>query len=81
MEGNEGFYYSSYDKPKGSELSAKTDQHKLYFHTLGTPQKNDILIFGGTIQEKHRYVGVPSLMMKGIYSFQLRFQLLETSYS
>ena len=31
--GNEGFYYSSYDKPTGSELSAKTDQHKLYFHT------------------------------------------------
>jgi prolyl oligopeptidase len=28
---NEGFYYSSYDKPKGSELSAKTDQHKLYY--------------------------------------------------
>ena len=26
---NEGVYYSSYDKPKGSELSAKTDQHKL----------------------------------------------------
>ena len=25
---NEGFYYSSYDKPEGSELSAKTDQHK-----------------------------------------------------
>ena len=24
---NEGFYYSSYDKPKGSEVSAKTDQH------------------------------------------------------
>jgi prolyl oligopeptidase PreP (S9A serine peptidase family) len=29
---NEGFFYSSYDKPDGSELSAKTDQHKLYFH-------------------------------------------------
>ena len=25
---DEGFYYSSYDKPNGSELSAKTDQHK-----------------------------------------------------
>ena len=28
-QGNEGFYYSSYDKPEGSELSAKTDQHKV----------------------------------------------------
>ncbi|WP_242521409.1 prolyl oligopeptidase family serine peptidase [Tamlana sp. s12] len=53
---NEGFYYSSYDKPKGSELSAKTDQHKVYYHKLGTPQKEDLLIFGGTPEEKHRYI-------------------------
>jgi prolyl oligopeptidase len=54
---NEGFFYSSYDKPKGSELSAKTDQHKLYYHKLGTPQSEDQLIFGGSPEEKHRYVG------------------------
>ena len=54
-KGNEGFYYSSYDKPKGSELSAKTDQHKLYFHKLGTAQKDDIVIFGA--DQKRRYVG------------------------
>tara|TARA_R110002096_G_scaffold435097_1_gene659339 strand:- start:2216 stop:4417 length:2202 start_codon:yes stop_codon:yes gene_type:complete len=53
---NEGFYYSSYDKPEGSELSAKTDQHKVYYHKLGTPQKEDSLIFGGTPEEKHRYI-------------------------
>jgi len=56
-KGNDGFYYSSYDKPKGSELSAKTDQHKLYYHKLGTSQKNDELIYGGIAAEKHRYVG------------------------
>ena len=54
-KGNEGFYYSSYDKPKGSELSAKTDQHKLYFHKLGTAQKDDKVIFGA--DQKRRYVG------------------------
>jgi len=54
-KGNEGIYYSRYDKPAGSALSAKTDQHKLYFHKLGTPQKKDILIYGG--EEKRRYVG------------------------
>ena len=54
-KGNEGIYYSSYEKPKGSELSAKTDEHKLYFHTLGTDQKTDKVIFGN--QEKRRYVG------------------------
>lgn len=53
---NEGFFYSSYDKPEGSELSAKTDQHKLYYHKLGTKQSDDQLIFGGTEAEKHRYV-------------------------
>jgi prolyl oligopeptidase len=54
---NDGFFYSSYDKPKGSELSAKTDQHKLYYHKLGTSQKEDQLIFGGTPDQKRRYVG------------------------
>ncbi|MCV9930014.1 prolyl oligopeptidase family serine peptidase [Flavobacterium sp. LS1R49] len=54
-KGKEGFYYSSYDKPKGSELSAKTDQHKLYFHKLGTPQKEDKVVFG--LDQKRRYVG------------------------
>ncbi len=56
-KGQEGFYYSSYDKPQGSELSAKTDQHKVYYHRIGTPQSEDELIFGGTPEEKHRYVG------------------------
>ncbi len=56
-KGNEGFFYSSYDKPKGSELSAKTDQHKLYYHKLGTPQSEDQVVFGGIPEEKHRYVG------------------------
>ncbi len=54
-QANEGFYYSSYDKPKGSELSAKTDHHKLYFHKLGTKQTEDKVIFGSDIVR--RYVG------------------------
>jgi len=54
-QGNEGFYYSSYDKPKGSELSAMTDHHKLYFHKLGTTQSEDKVVFGSDIVR--RYVG------------------------
>ena len=54
-KGSEGFYYSSYDKPKGSELSAKTDQHKLYYHKLGTSQSSDKVIFG--LEQKRRYIG------------------------
>ena len=55
--GNEGFYYSSYDKPKGNVLSAMTDQHKVYYHKLGTPQSDDQLIYGGTPDQKNRYIG------------------------
>jgi len=56
-KGNEGFFYSSYDKPKGSELSAKTDQHKLYYHKLGTSQSQDEVVFGADSNDKRRYVG------------------------
>lgn len=54
---NEGFYYSSYDKPKeGSQLAGKTDRHKLYYHRLGQPQSADQLVFGGDITPR-RYIG------------------------
>ncbi|MFA0240202.1 MULTISPECIES: prolyl oligopeptidase family protein [Vibrio] len=53
---NRGFYYSSYDKPDGSQLSARTEQHKLYFHELGTEQASDKVIFGENNTEQHRYV-------------------------
>lgn len=52
--GNDGFYYSTYDKPQTSTLSDKTDQHKLYYHTLGTPQEKDKVVFGD--KQKFRYV-------------------------
>lgn len=55
-KGDEGFYYSSYDKPDGSELSAKTDQHKLFFHKLDTKQSDDLLIYGGDSAQKRRYI-------------------------
>ncbi len=53
---NEGFYYSSYDKPKGSQLSEQTQIHKLFYHKLGTPQSQDKLIFGGETTPR-RYIG------------------------
>ena len=53
---NDGFFYSSYDKPEGSELSEMTDNHKLYYHKLKTDQNQDKLIFGGKSTNKYRYV-------------------------
>ncbi|HSI78835.1 MAG TPA: prolyl oligopeptidase family serine peptidase [Lunatimonas sp.] len=55
-KGEEGFYYSTYDKPGGSKLSALTNNHKLYYHTLGTKQEEDVLIFGSD-EDPRRYVG------------------------
>jgi len=56
-KGNEGFYYSSYDKPKeGSQLAGMTQYHKLFYHKLGTPQSTDKLIFGGEATPR-RYIG------------------------
>ena len=55
-KGNEGFYYSSYEEPDGSVLSSKTEEHKLYFHKLGTKQKFDEVIYGSNPSEKNRYV-------------------------
>ncbi len=56
-KGNDGFYYSTYDKPKeGSQLSGLTQYHKLYYHKLGTAQKDDVLIFGGE-KTPRRYIG------------------------
>ncbi len=55
-KGQEGFFYSSYDKPKeGSALSGLTQYHKLFFHQLGTPQRQDKLIFGGE-KTPRRYI-------------------------
>nr|WP_245546881.1 prolyl oligopeptidase family serine peptidase [Pseudopedobacter saltans] len=55
-KGNDGFYYSSYDKPKeGSQLSGLTQHHKLYYHKLGTKQSEDKLIFGGQ-ETPRRYI-------------------------
>lgn len=54
-KGNEGFFYSTYDRPKGSQLTAKTDKHKLYYHKLGTPRTEDVLVFGD--KTPRRYVG------------------------
>jgi len=55
--GDEGIYYSSYDKPKeGSVLSGMTDTHKIYFHKLGTKQSEDELIMGGKDFQR-RYLG------------------------
>lgn len=41
-----GFYYSRYPEPKkGEELSGDNRNHMVYYHTIGTPQSADELIY------------------------------------
>ena len=41
-----GFYYKTFPKPeKGKELSQSNQNSKIFYHELGTDQKNDKLIF------------------------------------
>jgi prolyl oligopeptidase len=55
-KGNEGFFYSTYDQTKGSKLAGVTDNHKLYYHKLGTKQSEDKMVFGSDTKPT-RYIG------------------------
>ena len=42
----DGFYYSAYPTPeKGKEFSNANENHRIYFHRLGTPQSADTLVY------------------------------------
>lgn len=63
---NQGFFYSRYDQPQGDSLKGTNYFQKLYYHKLGTPQSEDVLIyerpdqkdwlFGGSVTEDGRYL-------------------------
>jgi prolyl oligopeptidase len=45
-DGNRGFYYAAYDAPtSGNKTLSYLGLQKLYFHTLGTPQSADHLVY------------------------------------
>jgi prolyl oligopeptidase len=42
----DGFYYSRYNEPKeGEELTSQNDDHKVFFHRVGTAQTEDELVY------------------------------------
>jgi len=61
-----GFFYSRYDEPKGDTLKSTNYFQKIYFHKLGTPQTEDVLVyerpdqkdwlFGGTVTDDGNYL-------------------------
>jgi prolyl oligopeptidase len=40
-----GFFYSRYDEPKADTLKATNYFQKIYFHKLGAPQAEDVLVY------------------------------------
>jgi prolyl oligopeptidase len=52
----EGFYYSRYEAPQpGSELTAQNTLQKVYFHKIGSPQSDDVLIYEDPANPKLYY--------------------------
>ena len=49
-----GFYYSRYPAPSGSEFSSENTFHSVYYHEIGTPQSEDRLVYRND-QEPNRY--------------------------
>lgn len=44
--GDDGFYYSAYDKPdEKSKLSKQNQFHKVFYHKLGTDQSKDVVVY------------------------------------
>lgn len=61
FQGN-GFFYSRYDAPEpGHELSAKNENHKVYFHRLGTPQSDDELVYADPAHPQRVHLVVTTL--------------------
>ncbi len=43
---SQGFFYSRYDEPqKGAEFQVQNLNNKLYYHRLGRPQSEDVLVY------------------------------------
>lgn len=52
----DGFYYSAYDAPeKGKEYSNVNENHKIYYHKIGTPQQVDRLVYENKEHPKRFY--------------------------
>ena len=42
---NQGFFYSRYAEPAGNALTEANKGHKLFYHRIGTPQSEDVLVW------------------------------------
>ena len=50
----DGFFYAAYDRPEaGKEFSNVNENHKIYYHKLGTPQDEDQLFYHNPAQPRY----------------------------
>ena len=67
--GDRGFYYAAYDKPtSGNATLSALGVQKLYFHTLGTPQSADRLVYASTAHPDE-FIGTGSTEDEQLYFF------------
>ena len=52
-----GFFYSRYDEPKSETLKATNYFQKIYYHKLGTPQAEDVLVYERPDQKEWLFAG------------------------
>lgn len=45
-----GFYYTAYDAPDAHAYSGKNENHKIYYHVIGTKQAEDELVYENPAQ-------------------------------
>jgi prolyl oligopeptidase len=52
-----GFFYSRYDEPKAEALKGTNYFQKVYYHKLGTPQSEDVLVYERPDQKDWLFTG------------------------
>jgi prolyl oligopeptidase len=63
---NRGFFYSRFDEPKpGQEFQSLNLNQKVYYHRLGTPQSEDILVYARPDQPEWGFI--PEVTEDGRY--------------
>ena len=67
-----GFFYARYDEPKSDSLKATNYFQKLYFHKIGSPQSEDVLVYERPDQKDWLFDG--SVSKDGNYLIITAFQ-------
>ena len=67
----DGFYYSAYDAPaEGKAFSNVNENHKIYYHQLGTEQQSDKLVYENKNYPKRFYSAAVDKDEKALFVFE-----------